>query len=275
MSVAPTTPLVRRRPAAGRSTRADRANGVAAALLQFGSTQPSASAAGPPSFTAVPAANDLLMRDPFALLLGVLFDQNVPAERAWRAPYDLRQRLGHLDPHRMANDEHAIRAAIGQPPKLHRYIDKLPRWVVSTARRVLADYHGDAGSIWGDQPSARQLFDRLQAFDGIGQKKAAMAVEILERDLGVPIRDMHDSDIAYDVHVRRVFLRTGLARYDNLDHMLEMSRKAHPDRPGAMDYPAWLVGRRWCRAGVPDCTSCALHEACPKLIGAANLVRST
>ena len=56
------------------------------------------------------------------------------------------------------------------------------------------------------------LHNRLDAFDGIGQKKAAMAVEILERDLRVSIKDLQGSDIAYDVHLRRVFLRTGLAR---------------------------------------------------------------
>jgi endonuclease-3 len=64
--------------------------------------------------------------------------------------------------------------------------------------------------MWSGKPTARQLFERLDKFEGIGQKKAAMAVEILERDLGVPISAMHGSDIAYDVHVRRVFLRTGL-----------------------------------------------------------------
>jgi endonuclease III len=141
------------------------------------------------------------------------------------------------------------------------------------ARRVVTQYGGEAGRIWGDRPSARQLFQRLDEFDGIGQKKAAMAVEILERDLSVPVEDMHGSDIAYDVHVRRVFLRTEVARYDDLDHMLDVARTAHPQRPGAIDYPAWLVGRQWCRLGVPNCADCVLTNACPKLVSAAASVR--
>ena len=52
---------------------------------------------------------------------------------------------------------------------------------------------------------------RFQTFDGIGQKKAAMAVELLERQLGRTGQMMEGSDIAYDVHVSRVFLRAGLA----------------------------------------------------------------
>ena len=84
-------------------------------------------------------------------------------------------------------------------------------------------------------------------FPGIGQKKAAMAAEILARDLGKPLQDMSGSDVAYDVHVRRVLLRSGLAEHDEVTHMIAVARALNPDRPGALDLPAWDVGRRWCR----------------------------
>ncbi|WP_430336286.1 hypothetical protein [Rhodococcus sp. ACT016] len=100
-----------------------------------------------------------------------------------------------------------------------------------------------------------------------------MAVEILERDLGVPITDMHGSDIAYDVHVRRVFLRAGLAEADELEHMVDVARTAHPDRPGQIDFPAWQIGRTWCRSWAPLCGSCPLTRVCPKDIDAAAKVR--
>lgn len=51
-----------------------------------------------------------------------------------------------------------------------------------------------------------------------------MVVEILERNRGVPMREMRGSDIAHDVHVRRVFLRTNLADIDNFDHMVDVAR---------------------------------------------------
>jgi uncharacterized HhH-GPD family protein len=245
---------------------------VVRALLEYGQAQRPA-ALGQATFTPHPEANALIMDDPFAFLLAVIFDQGIPAERAWRAPYDLMQRLGHLDPARMLADPEGVRTAVAQPPVLHRYREKMPGWLVAAARIVLHDYAGDAARIWNDHPTARQLQQRLDRFPGVGQKKAAMAVEILDRDLGVPIRELDGSDIAYDVHVRRVFLRTGLAEYDDLDHMVDVARRAYPERPGAIDMPTWLIGRQWCHAGLPDCPACVLRDVCPKDIDRANAVR--
>jgi uncharacterized HhH-GPD family protein len=246
---------------------------VVATLLAYGRSRDSEPIDGQPSFTPLPEANQLVIDDPFAFLLGVIFDQGIPAERAWRAPYDLRERLGHLDPLRIAQEADLVRDVIGTVPKLHRFVDKLPGWVVAAAAKVVNDYGGDAGSIWSGTPSATEVFRRLDAFPGIGQKKAAMAVEMLERNFGVPIAGMDESDIAYDVHVRRVFLRTGLAHRDDLDHMLQVAREAHPKRPGEIDLPAWLVGRQWCHAGIPDCGACELRNVCPKDVAAAASVR--
>jgi len=222
-------------------------------------------------FHAASEADQLLLDDPFAFLLGVIADYHIPAERAWRFPYELRARLGYLDPHRIAQEPEAVRRAADTPPKLHRYVANVSAWAVAAARIVCAKYEGDAANIWNDNPTARELQQRFLEFPGIGPKKAAMAVLILERDRGVPIRggDMDGSDIAYDVHVRRVFLRTRLARFDNQDHMIAVARSAHPDRPGDIDLPAWLIGRKWCRPGIPLCASCPLSAVCPKEIGAA------
>jgi endonuclease III len=145
---------------------------------------------------------------------------------------------------------------------------------VRAAQRVLDRYGGDASTIWSDNPTADDLQRRFDDFVGIAQKKAAMAVEILERDLGVPIRNLERSDIAYDVHIRRVFLRSQLADRDERDTLITVARQLHPDRPGELDLPAWLIGRGWCHAGVPDCASCPLTEVCPKQIERAAHVTS-
>jgi uncharacterized HhH-GPD family protein len=243
-------------------------------LLAFPAEPPATPAeAGILEFTPDHEANALIAHDPFAFLLAVIADQGIQAERAWAVPYAVAQRIGHLDPAGMVAEPDQVEAAFAQPPALHRDIDKVPRWFVAAADRVLADYGGDAGRIWGDEPTATDLRRRLEAFDGIGQKKAAMAVEILERDMGVAIRDLHGSDIAYDVHVRRVFLRTGLAERDDLDLMVAVARRLHPQRPGALDFPAWEVGRTWCHPGVPDCGACVLGAVCPKLVDRASGVR--
>ena len=185
-----------------------------------------------------PSADKLLHDDGFAFLLAVIFDQSITAERAWLAPYLLKQRLGHLDPQRIVDNPAIVASVIARGrhgDALHRYVRTLPKWVGSAARRVIDEYGGDASRIWADSPTASGLFDRLVKFQGIGQKKAAMAVEILTRHLNVPVNDLTGTDVAYDRHIRRVFLRTGLAINDDPKEMIGVARQLHPERPGAID----------------------------------------
>ncbi len=127
--------------------------------------------------------------------------------------------------------------------------------------------------IWSGEPSAEELQERFELFEGIGQKKSAMAVELLARVFRVPLRLLGGSDVAVDVHVRRVFLRSGLAERDDVQHIIAAARSANPDRPGALDYPAWEIGRIWCRPTAPDCGGCPIGAVCPRLIDRAADVR--
>jgi uncharacterized HhH-GPD family protein len=218
-------------------------------------------------------ANRLVVNDPFAFLIGVIFDQGIKAERAWAAPYELSLRMGYFNPQRLAGDVDSIRAAVHQRPKLHRFVNNMPDWVASAAQKVVREYGGDASNIWNDSPTAIVLQRRLTAFKGVGQKKAAMAVELLERDFDVVIIDLEGSDIAFDVHVRRVFLRTGLGEVDRVDDIVKSARQHHSERPGSLDGPAWHIGRRWCRPAYPRCSECVLTKVCPKFIDRAENVR--
>jgi uncharacterized HhH-GPD family protein len=233
-------------------------------LLAYGKSvrQPSDFGFSP---TRDPAANEFVTANPLAFLFAVIADQGIPAERAWYLPYELQRRLGHLDPVRLVADQVAIETALNVAPVLHRFHTKYGRWIVAAAKRVLKEYGGDAANIWTGSVTARQVYERLDQFEGIGQKKAAMAVEILERDLRIPIAAMEGSDVAYDIHVRRVFVRTGLAQRDDLDHIVSIARSLHPERPGEIDMPAWRVGRQWCHAGTPNCGSCPLNGTCSKV----------
>lgn len=91
----------------------------------------------------------------------------------------------------------------------------------------------------------------------------------LERDLGVPLTSPHGSDVAHEVHVRRVFLRTGLAERDDVEHMVPVARQLNPGRPGELDNPAWDIGRRWCHRQAPDCSLCPVAVACARRIESA------
>jgi uncharacterized HhH-GPD family protein len=239
---------------------------IVRALLDFGRTRNHPQDVPKFEPTRDRAADEYVAANPLAFLFAVIADQGIPAERAWHLPLDLCKRLGHLEPSRLVADPAAVLKAVVGPPALHRFPQKYAQWIVSAAKEVLNSYDGDAGRIWRGPLTAREVQARLDRFQGIGQKKAAMAVEILERDLGVPIKDMQGSDVAYDIHVRRVFLRTGLAQRDELEHILSIARALHPERPGEIDSPAWLIGRQWCHAGTPSCGACPINPVCPKIV---------
>lgn len=218
------------------------------------------------SFTGRPDADALLASDPNALLLGMLFTQGIPAERAWAGPWELRARLGHLDLARIAAEPEAVHAAFCRPPMLHRFKNTLPRWVVSAARRLLDEYGGDAARIWPPGSHVLDVTERLSAFDGIGRKKAVMAVQILTRHFGVPLEGLECGQVAYDVQVRRVFLRSGLAEEDSPEAIEAAASAACPASPGTLDLAAWLIGRETCRPRAPRCDACRLGEVCPRRV---------
>ena len=249
------------------------AQAVIRALLAHGEALAAQLKSGSIQFTPDPAANVLVRDDAFAFLLAVIADMGIRAERAWALPYLLRQRLGYLTPAGLAAHPEAVQAAVQQEPKLHRFVNIVPSWLVQAAEIVLGHYGRDATALWSDNPTAIELRQRLEAFPGIGQKKAAMAVEILARDLTKPIRELGGGQVTVDVQVRRVFLRTGLAERDDVNDMVTVARALNPDRPGALDLPAWDIGRRWCRPVNPDCPTCPLNRACPRLIDKGSSVR--
>lgn len=239
---------------------------VGAALLEYGRELDAAGAAQVgDSFTGNPAADDLLA-DPNAFLLGVLFTQGIPAERAWSGPWLLLQRLGTLDVDFLACNEERVRTAVQSPPMLHRFKETLPRWVSQAARKVRDDYDGDAGNIWSDGSTVRHVTERLAEFVGIGPKKAAMATEILHRHFGVQLTGRESGQVAYDVQVRRVFLRSGLVDIDARPELERAASHVSPGAPGMLDLPAWLIGRQTCRPRSPLCEECRLGEVCPRRV---------
>ena len=218
------------------------------------------------AFTDIPAADELVKSRPEAFLLGLLFTQGIPAERAWAGPWLLQQRLGHLDVRRIAEEPDAVRAAVQAPPMLHRFKETLPRWIVSAARRLIDEYDGDASRIWPPGSHILDVTRRLEAFDGIGRKKAVMGAEMLARCLGAELRGLECGQVAYDVHVRRVFLRSGLIERDTPEDVAAAACVASPEEPGLVDLPAWLIGREWCRPRRPSCDACRLARTCPRRV---------
>jgi uncharacterized HhH-GPD family protein len=128
----------------------------------------------------------LLNSDPFALLVGMLLDQQVPMEWAFRGPANLRLRLGHLDPVRTAAlTPDDVVAAFVQKPALHRYPAVMGRRVHALAVFVTDVYDGDAARIWSGVASGAELLARLKALPGFGDEKAKIFVALLAKRMGV------------------------------------------------------------------------------------------
>jgi uncharacterized HhH-GPD family protein len=135
-----------------------------------------------------PEADELLARDPLALLLGMLLDQRVPLEWAFGAPYRLAQRLGwdSLDAAEIAAyDPEAFTRHMVGPPALHRYPAVMAGRIQTLCRHLVDSYGGDAGAVWRDAESGQELLRRLRALPGFGEQKARIFVALLGKQLGV------------------------------------------------------------------------------------------
>lgn len=137
-----------------------------------------------------PEANDLLSSDPFALLVGMLLDQQVPMERAFTGPYVLAERLGSsdtLDPAvltQLSEDEMVATAA--EPPAIHRFPKAMATRIQSLARAVCDDYDGDASRIWLEASDGRDCLKRLRALPGFGEQKAKIFLAMLLKSGRLP-----------------------------------------------------------------------------------------
>ncbi len=133
-----------------------------------------------------PDADALLSSEPLALLLGMLLDQQIPMEKAFRGPFDLRERLGHLDAARIAAAEpEAFAALFGTPPAVHRFPGSMAKRVQDLCAALVEHYDGSAQALWADAEDGPELLRRLQALPGFGRQKAQIFVALLGKRLGV------------------------------------------------------------------------------------------
>ena len=141
-------------------------------------------------------ANQLLSSDPFALLVGMLLDQQVPMERAFTGPYLLATRLGmssDLNPCGVSrlSDEDLLEAASG-PPAIHRFPKSMAQRIQSLAHTICDDYDGDAERIWSTASDAGEVLKRLRALPGFGDQKAKIFLALLLKTERLP-RTMMDA----------------------------------------------------------------------------------
>jgi len=212
---------------------------------------------------------DALLNDldqyPHAFVLACVMDRQIKAERAWMIPFRFHEKLGDFSIKTLkALSQADVRKLMAEPEPLHRFVNKMAGCFFSAVQRVANQYEGEAFLIWSDGPSSATVVYRFLEFDGIGPKIATMAANILARRFKVPFADYFSIDISADVHLRRVFGRLGLTRPDaTVEQLTFRARGLHPEFPGLMDFPAWEIGRNWCRPRKPDCVECYMRDLCP------------
>jgi endonuclease III len=187
------------------------------------------------------------------------------AEAAWMIPFLLSERLGTFEFEALRRVSLSrIERLMTKPQPLHRYPAQMALNVHAAIRAIAHKYNGDAAQIWVGRPSSSLVVYRFLEFRGVGPKIASMAANILARRFKVPFSDYYSIDISPDVHVHRVFTRLGLIPKDTSpDALIFRARAAHPMFPGLLDFPAWDIGRQWCRPRTPRCGDCYMSRLCP------------
>ncbi|MCC2315304.1 HhH-GPD-type base excision DNA repair protein [Cellulomonas xiejunii] len=145
------------------------------------------------------SADRLLEEDPFALLTGMLLDQQVPMETAFAGPAKIADRMGGWDVHRIAEaDSEQFAALCATPPAVHRYPGSMAGRIQAVARAVVDEYDGDVTRIWTDgDPDGPTVLRRLKALPGFGDQKARIFLALLGKQRGVQPAGWREAAGAY------------------------------------------------------------------------------
>jgi uncharacterized HhH-GPD family protein len=138
-------------------------------------------------FTESDAANELLARDPLALLIGFVLDQQVTVQKAFAGPLVIQERVGTLDAGRLAATD--LEPAFRERPAIHRFPGSMAKRVRDLTAHVAERYDGDAARVWTDATTPAQLKANLEALPGFGEMKVKALSAVLAKRFGVALAE--------------------------------------------------------------------------------------
>ncbi|MER6438242.1 MULTISPECIES: HhH-GPD-type base excision DNA repair protein [unclassified Streptomyces] len=147
-----------------------------------------------------PDADELLGRSPLAALIGMLLDQQVPMEWAFKGPLTIAGRLGtdDLDAHEIAAyDPEKFTALLSAKPAVHRYPGSMAKRIQQLCQYLVEQYDGDAAAVWNDAGTGAELLRRLHELPGFGAQKAQIFLALLGKQLGVRPKGWREAAGAY------------------------------------------------------------------------------
>jgi uncharacterized HhH-GPD family protein len=131
-------------------------------------------------------ADALLAQEPMALLIGFALDQQVPVPTAFSGPLKLKQRIGTLDPGRIAaTDPRDLEAAFREKPAIHRFPGTMATRVQDLAAFVADRYGGKAERLWNEAADGDDLRARIEELPGFGEMKVKALGSVLAKRFGV------------------------------------------------------------------------------------------
>jgi len=130
-------------------------------------------------------ACELIAKDPFALLVGFAIDQQIPVQKAFAGPLALKQRVGTLDPAKLAEID--LEPAFKEKPAIHRFPGAMAGRVRELAAVVAEDYAGDAARIWTEAKDPADLKKRIGALPGFGPMKVQALASVLGHRMNVAV----------------------------------------------------------------------------------------
>ncbi|WP_328872403.1 Fe-S cluster assembly protein HesB [Streptomyces sp. NBC_00287] len=147
-----------------------------------------------------PDADELLGRSPLAALVGMLLDQQVPMEWAFKGPRTIADRIGtdDLDAHDIAaQDPEAFVALLSEKPAVHRYPGSMAKRIQQLCQYLVEHYDGNAELVWKGVTDGKELLRRLEELPGFGKQKAQIFLALLGKQLGVAPRGWREAAGSY------------------------------------------------------------------------------
>ena len=132
-------------------------------------------------------ADALLTKDPLALLIGMVLDQQIPLEWAFKGPLHLTQRIGRdLDAADLAQrDPEELAKVFATPPAIHRFPGSMAGRVQELCRVIVEEYGGDPAAVWAGAKDGAELRKRIEGLPGFGKQKAMIFLALLGKQLAV------------------------------------------------------------------------------------------
>ena len=201
---------------------------------------------------------------PYLFVLGCVMDRQIKASKAWQIPKDIEKYF------KVHNFEQLQQIPPGEIKKYfiekkpHRFNDKMADCFNEAVKKIHIQYKDDASLIWAGVKSAATVIYRFLEFKGVGLKIATMAVNLLDQEnVFSKGFDRSAIDISPDRHVQRVMTRLGLvSESPSVNQIVFKAKEIYPPFPGLLDLPFYDVGKKYCHAREPQCSSCPFYLCC-------------